>query len=77
MSNLAVTLSDQGKINEVAVVQQDVLQKRLRILGDKHLDTITAMSNFALTLSNQGKIDEAANTVSWIQVTCSDICETL
>lgn len=25
MSNLAVTLSDQGKINEVAVIQQDVL----------------------------------------------------
>ncbi|KAB5511383.1 hypothetical protein GE09DRAFT_982163, partial [Coniochaeta sp. 2T2.1] len=35
-SNLAVTLSDQGKLDEAAAIQTEVLDKRRQILGDDH-----------------------------------------
>jgi hypothetical protein len=38
----------------------EVLEKRRRILGEEHLDTVTAMSNLANTLGDQGKLEEAA-----------------
>jgi hypothetical protein len=38
----------------------EVLEKRRRILGEEHLDTVTAMSNLANMLSDQGKLEEAA-----------------
>ncbi|EXL39944.1 hypothetical protein FOCG_17446 [Fusarium oxysporum f. sp. radicis-lycopersici 26381] len=60
MSNLANTLSDQGKLDEAASMMKEVLEKRQRILGDEHPHTISAMNNLALTLSDQGKLDEAA-----------------
>jgi hypothetical protein len=37
-----------------------VLEKRRRILEEKHPDTIWAMSSLANTLGDQGKLDEAA-----------------
>ncbi|EXL66121.1 hypothetical protein FOPG_17688 [Fusarium oxysporum f. sp. conglutinans race 2 54008] len=61
MSNLANTLSDQGKLDEAASMRKEVLEKRQWILGDEHPDTISAMSNLAITLSDQGKLDEAAS----------------
>ncbi len=57
MSNLAHTLSDQGKRHAAVAIQQEVLEKRHRILGHEHPDTITAMSNLAITLNDQGKLD--------------------
>ncbi|PVH92847.1 hypothetical protein DM02DRAFT_542782, partial [Periconia macrospinosa] len=41
-------------------VRVGMLEKRRRILGEEHLDTITAMNNLALTLGDQGQLDEAA-----------------
>jgi hypothetical protein len=41
-------------------MQKEVLEKRQRILGDEHPDTIIAMSNLASTLSEQGQLEEAA-----------------
>jgi hypothetical protein len=38
----------------------EVLEKRRRILGEEHLDTVTAMSNLANTLGDQGKLEEIA-----------------
>ncbi|KAL8907437.1 MAG: hypothetical protein Q9207_001407 [Kuettlingeria erythrocarpa] len=61
MSNLASTLSDQGRLDEAASMKQEVLEKRRRILGDEHPDTITAMKNLANTLSDQGQLDKAAS----------------
>ena len=49
-----------GRWNEAALSLWEVLEKRQRILGDEHPDTIMAMHNLANTLSNQGKLDEAA-----------------
>jgi len=38
-----------------------MVEKRKRILREKHLDTITAMINLASTLESQEKMDEAAS----------------
>jgi hypothetical protein len=60
MNNLANTLEDQGKLEEAAAMKKEVLEKRQRILGDEHPNTIAAMSNLANTLGDQGKLEEAA-----------------
>ncbi|CAG2008871.1 unnamed protein product [Fusarium graminearum] len=59
MNNLAITLGDQGKLDEAASMEKEVLEKRQRILGDEHPDTIRAMNNLAAMLRDQGKLDEA------------------
>ena len=56
MSNLAITLYSQGKLEEAAAMRREVLEKMQRILGGEHPDTITAMSNLAITLGDQGKL---------------------
>jgi tetratricopeptide (TPR) repeat protein len=50
-----------GRWSDAALSQKEVFEKRQRILGDEHPDTITAMNNLATTLSDQGKVDEAAS----------------
>jgi len=54
ISNLAITLGDQGKLEEAAAMRREVLEKRQRILGDEHPDTISTMSNLANTLGDDG-----------------------
>lgn len=41
-------------------MKKEVLEKRRRILGEEHPDTILAMNNLAATLRDQGQLDEAA-----------------
>ena len=53
IGNLAITLGDQGKLEEAAAMMREVLEKRQRILGNEHPDTITAMNNFAIALRAQ------------------------
>ena len=60
MNNLALTYSDQGRTGEAAALQEEVLQKRRRILGEEHPDTLRSMNNLALTYSDQGRTGEAA-----------------
>ncbi|KAL8856213.1 MAG: hypothetical protein Q9178_007178 [Gyalolechia marmorata] len=59
--SLANTLHDQGRLDEAASMQQKVLEKLRRILGDNHPSTIIAMSNLASTLRIQGQLDETAS----------------
>nr|CEG03181.1 unnamed protein product [Fusarium pseudograminearum CS3487] len=59
MNNLAITLGDQGKLDEAVSIMKEVLEKMQQILGDEHPATITAMNNLAITLGDQGKLDEA------------------
>ena len=42
-------LYDQGKLEEVATLQRGMVEKRRKILGKEHVDTITAMKNLAVT----------------------------
>lgn len=53
MANLAVTRSDQGRLNEAAAMQQEVLKRRQHVLGHKHPGTIAAMCNLAITVNSQ------------------------
>ncbi|KAN0083436.1 hypothetical protein V8E54_002524 [Elaphomyces granulatus] len=58
-STLATTLFKQGKLDEAVTMEKEVVEKRKRILGEEHSDTIAATSSLATTLYNQGKLDEA------------------
>lgn len=60
MNNLALTLSNQGKTDEAASIQQQALEITHRIRGPEHPDTISVMNNLALMLDDQAKWDEAA-----------------
>ena len=60
MNNLAVTYRAQGRTGEAARLQEEVLEKRRRILGDDHPDTLTTMNNLASTYRDQGRTGEAA-----------------
>ncbi|EUC26825.1 hypothetical protein COCCADRAFT_113294, partial [Bipolaris zeicola 26-R-13] len=52
--------TDLGRWLETRAVEEYVLEKRRRILGEEHPDTISAMNNLANTLGEQGQLDEAA-----------------
>ncbi len=54
-------LGDQGKLKEAASMEKEVLEKRTRILGEEHPDTISAMNNLDVTFGDQGKLGEAAS----------------
>jgi tetratricopeptide (TPR) repeat protein len=60
MSNLAITLREQGQLEEAAIIQKEVLEKRTQILSKEHPDTISAMSNLAITLGEQGHLERTA-----------------
>ena len=59
MRNYAKTLENQGKLNEAAEIQEEVLEKSTRILGAEHPHTMLAMSDYAITFGYQGKLDKA------------------
>ncbi|KAM0293719.1 hypothetical protein ACHAPM_011519 [Fusarium culmorum] len=61
VERFGIFFGEIGRWNDAAVSEKEVLEKRQRILGDEHPDTIWAMNNLAATLSDQGKLDEAAS----------------
>ena len=63
IANLAITLGDQGKLEEAAAMEREVLEKRRKILGDEHPDTITAMANLAAILGAQDNLKGPANNL--------------
>jgi hypothetical protein len=54
MNNLAITLGEQGQLEEAAPMMKEVLEKRRRILGEEHPTTISAMNNLVATLCSLG-----------------------
>jgi hypothetical protein len=58
-SNLARSLSRQGKYADAERIQREVLGERERVLGAEHPRTLSTANNLAATLSNQGKHSEA------------------
>ena len=57
---VGIFMTDIGRLQEGYMIETYVLEKRRRILGEEHLDTISAMNNLANTLGDQGQLDEAA-----------------
>ena len=60
MHNLGWTYMQQGRAAEAATLQEEVLEKRRRILGEEHPDTLRAMNNLGWTYLQQGRAAEAA-----------------
>jgi hypothetical protein len=54
MDNLAVTLRVIRQRDKAAMMIKEVLEKRRRILSNKHLDTISTTQNLASTLRDLG-----------------------
>jgi tetratricopeptide (TPR) repeat protein len=52
-------LQEQGYFKEAETLEHKVLDKRNRILGLEHLDTIRAMNNLAVTYGSLGKYTES------------------
>jgi hypothetical protein len=61
MHNLAVILRNQGKFEEAAARQQEVVERSQNKLGPDHANTLPAMSNLAAILRDQGKATQAAD----------------
>ena len=58
-SNLASSLSNQGKHAEAQRINWEVLGARRRVLGEEHPDTLKTVSNLAMSLAYQRKHAEA------------------
>ena len=58
-SNLASSLSGQGKHAEAEEMRRELLAVEKRVLGAEHPDTLTSASKLAISLSRQGKHAEA------------------
>jgi hypothetical protein len=58
-SNLASSLSHQGKHVEAERIRREVLEVEKRVLGAEHPDTLISANNLASSLSKQGKYAEA------------------
>ena len=55
IGNLASTFRDQRKTKEAARLEEEMLEKSMRILGDHHPHVLKTMNNLALTYQEQGK----------------------
>ena len=60
MHALALTYQAQGRNADAAKIQEEVLEKRKRILGEEHPHTLTTMHALASTYQAQGRNADAA-----------------
>jgi hypothetical protein len=58
MSNLALSLYQQGKYAEAEVMNRQALQLRETVLGKDHPDTLASIHSLAISLRQQGKHTE-------------------
>ncbi|KAF2186328.1 hypothetical protein K469DRAFT_664253 [Zopfia rhizophila CBS 207.26] len=59
MANLASTYRNQGRRYKAEELDVQVIDKRKRVLGAEHPDTLTSMPNLAFTLKSQRRNEEA------------------
>jgi tetratricopeptide (TPR) repeat protein len=59
MGNLALIYLKQGRLKEAEELGARVLEKRKKISGDNHPDTLMAMGNLAVTYVKLGRTKEA------------------
>jgi len=57
--NLATALARQGRLEESAVIQQEILDLRLSRHGERHPDTLSSLNNLATTLTELGRTEES------------------
>jgi tetratricopeptide (TPR) repeat protein len=56
---MGVLLYRQGKLAEAEPYYRDALEKRRRVLGEEHPNTLDSISNMGVLLGSQGKLAEA------------------
>ena len=59
MSNLALVLDSQGKYEEAEAMNRQTLERREKVLGLEHPDTLTSVHCLAHLLAKQRRIDES------------------
>jgi GTPase SAR1 family protein len=59
MLRFGMCLYSDGRYNEAEVSFMEVAERRKKVLGAEHPDTLTTMNNLALTYTNQGRWKEA------------------
>jgi tetratricopeptide (TPR) repeat protein len=59
MNNLAASILKQGRAAEAEALYRQALERRRRVSGEKHPDTLKLMNNLALTLIQQNKDSDA------------------
>jgi serine/threonine protein kinase/tetratricopeptide (TPR) repeat protein len=64
MRKLAHLYSRQGRYNEAATLQEEVLEVQQRILGEDHPDTLFSMNHLAHCLLQQGRYVKAGEILS-------------
>lgn len=59
LDNLGVTLSAWRKFDEASAIHHEVLDRRIKLLGDAHLETLNTKASLAMALLELGKLEEA------------------
>lgn len=59
MANLANTYRDQSRLDDAVVLQEAVKERRKRVLGDDHPDTLKSMECLATTYKDLGRLNDA------------------
>jgi len=59
MDNLANTYTSQGKYTDAEVLYKQCLEKRKKLHGESHHETLSTMTNLAVVYYSQGKYRDA------------------
>ncbi|KAJ3280143.1 Kinesin light chain 3 [Borealophlyctis nickersoniae] len=59
LNSLASLFMDQGRYEDAKPLYVDCLERRRRVLGEDHRDTLTSINNLAVLYTLQGKYEEA------------------
>ena len=65
MSNLALLLRAQGKLDEVEPLSREALKARREVLGARHPHMLISINSLAALLQAQEKLDEAETLYRW------------
>jgi tetratricopeptide (TPR) repeat protein len=59
MNNMGFLLQGQGKLDQAEPYYREALEKRRRVLGEEHPNTLISISNMGFLLHSQGNFAEA------------------
>ena len=57
--SLAISLTQQGKHSRAEAICKQCLEKRKKVLGENHSDTLNTMHNLAATYADQARLSDA------------------
>ncbi len=59
-NNLAAYLRALGEVQAARDLDQDILDRRRRVLGENHPDTLSSANNLAIDLHDLGEVDDSS-----------------